>query len=538
MLLAVTFGIALLSAGGRAEAQIFQLQAGSSTLYQAHGGSISVVADGYEGRIGLGDLHPFRLGASLHTRYRGSDLTFGDQTVPFHLPTDVLGTGYSFSGRGVGVGYEEDGVRLFAMGGTTSTGFSAPYVSVARSEDPIGLCFLESQVSRTVRVTSRSIFAARPTTILGAEWQPRNDLQAALAGGTGGAGAETGYLAATSRFDREWITIQAGYVFAGDRFHRVITPQALSSELDRENVQVMVRPRPGFTLSAGRNRYLQPSVEGKPGVRGTVNQFLAGGTVAGTALNAAFFESETPGAGGTGVSISMGRQLTRFLNLNGSVLQSDPRRGDPSVTLLGNVRETVSPHLDLVQFVTHSEGNTTVSFGGNITSNRLSVGVEYQTIYVPFVREDQFRQALMVTFRLQALGNFQANVGSYVGPDGRVRYTASGSQYVYRGAAAPSPQEAGLYNNVAHGVVSDENGDPVSGAALKVDGEVVYSNSEGTFFVRKSKAREYSLSVLTDEFLVAGRYEVLYAPSGVIAGPEESEPPIAIVVRRRPPGSN
>jgi hypothetical protein len=254
-------------------------------------------------------------------------------------------------------------------------------------------------------------------------------------------------------------------------------------------------------------------------------------------VSAALFASESPGAGGTGVSLSMGRQVGRLLDLNGSVLQSNPRRGDPAAMFVGSVREVVSPHLDLVQVVTHSRGNTTVSFGGNIVSNRFSVGLEYQTIYVPFVAEDPFRQALMLNVRLQAVGNFQANVGSYVGPDGTVRYTAYASQYVYRGEATPSRQEAGLYHNVVRGIVIDEHGDPVSGAALKVDGEVVYTNSEGSFFVRKPKAREYSLALLTDEFLAADHFEVVYAPATVTATPEENALPVSIVLRRQPAGS-
>ena len=64
--------------------------------------------------------------------------------------------------------------------------------------------------------------------------------------------------------------------------------------------------------------------------------------------------------------------------------------------------------------------NTTVSFGGGFTSNFVSVGAEYQTIYVPFATNEPFRQALMLTFRLQGIGNFQGSVGSYVGPDGTV----------------------------------------------------------------------------------------------------------------------
>src|SRR6185369_305194 len=68
-----------------ASAQIINVQAGASSLQDAQGGAFSIRDDGYEGSLGLGSLSPLRVGAFLRTRWRGADLTLGDQTIPFGL---------------------------------------------------------------------------------------------------------------------------------------------------------------------------------------------------------------------------------------------------------------------------------------------------------------------------------------------------------------------------------------------------------------------------------------------------------------------
>jgi hypothetical protein len=521
---------------GAARAQVFRVQAGTSSLYQAHGGSVYVHAPNYEAMLGVGDLDPFRVGVTVRTRYRSADVTLGDAVIPFHLPTDVFNGGHSFLGRGVGVGYQTEDVQAFAMGGVTSTGFSTPYNFGAEPDQPVGLCFLQGIVSPTVRVAARSLFSEKATTILGVDWNPRPYLAGALAGGMG---SQAGYFATSMRYERERASVKAGFVRAGNQFHRVILPTPEGSEMDGPNVQVTVRPRPKLALSAAHNGYLQPSSAFGPSARGTVNQVLAGGTAGGVSMNAAFFQSEARGVGGTGVSFTAGREATAFLKLDASVMRSNPYSGPASTQWLASVHETISPKFALVQVGNFGAGNTNVSFGGSFTSNLVSASLDYQTIYVPFAARDAFRQALMLNVRVQTVGSLQANVSSYVDPDGNVKYTAYVSQYLYRGESASSaPAEQGIYGNVIRGVVSDENGNRVSGAALGVDGEVVYTDSQGSFLVRKKKAKEYDFEVRPAEFLAAGNWEVVHAPARVEAVPEASATDLVILVRRLPPASN
>jgi hypothetical protein len=509
-------------------AQIINVQAGASSLQQAQGGAVSIHDDGYEGSVGIGSLNPLRMGAYLRTRWRGADLSAGDQMVPFSLPTDVFAMGHSFLGRGVGVRHDDGEISLFAMGGTTATGFVTPYSFGARSDNPVGLLFLEGRVSPTLLLSSRSLYSKGMTSLFGADWTPRPDFRAALAGG---AGDEEGYLAASSRYERGPFAVRAAYALAGAGFRRVVVPRPDASEPERENVEVAFRPRSGPAITAARNRYAQPGPDGDRGT-GTVNQLSASGVVRGVATSAALLVSRASGAGGTGMTLAMGRGIGRLLRIQGSALRSDPRTGSASMMWVGSVAEAVTPRLSLLQLVTRAGGNTTASFGGNLLLDGVTLGAEYQTIYVPFAPRDAFRQALMLHARIQAPGGVQANLGSYVGPDGAVRYTVYASQYFYGGAQGPPREEGHFYSNLIRGRVQDLAGGPVAGAALHIDKETVFTDSRGEFFLRVKKRREYSLQVASDEFLAPGRYDVIYAPPLVEAQPEERAGEVRVVVDR------
>jgi hypothetical protein len=104
---------------------------------------------------------------------------------------------------------------------------------------------------------------------------------------------------------------------------------------------------------------------------------------------------------------------------------------------------------------------------------------------------------------------------------------------VYRGSsAAPKVPEFGIPDNVVRGTVQDDLGSPISGAALRIGEELVFTDSQGAFFVRTKKARDYPLTILFEEFLSPSRYEGLFVPAQVTAQPEADATPISIVLRR------
>jgi len=513
-----------------ARGQVFQLEGGTSTMYQAHGGSVAFRAANYDGWVGLGSLDGFRLGAFVRTKVHGLNLGFGDDTIPFRMATDVFDSSHYFLGRGIGVGEVRGPTRLFGFVGATSLGVGTPFFRGAQTDKGVGLFFMDRQLTPTLSAFSRTVISDRQTAINGLEWQPRSGLRTAIAGGLG---ANRGYFASSLTAEREWFTLKAAYVRADHEFRRLTVQQPLSSEMDRENILVILRPKPYLTLSAGRQNFLQPLTQERTGIRGTVNQYLASVTAARFTFGGAIFDSHVVGTRSTGTSLSVGRSFYDRLQVNGNYLWNHTSQGQSLSSWLGTFRETISPRLTLLQLVNNSQGRTNISFGGEVVSNRIAISVEYQTLYLPFQTGNQFKQAIVLNLRLHPFGNVHMNVGSFVAPDGTVKYTAYAGTFLYHGALAGTPQSSAiaLDRYIVRGRVVDEEGKAIRGAALRVDGDFVFSDSAGEFFVRKRKPATFRLEILPDQFLVPGKYELVSAPSSVRAAPDDLAKEVTVVLR-------
>ena len=530
--------VIVLAAGGRASGQIFRLEAGTSSLYQAHGGSVGFHTQNYDGWLGIGSMEGVRVGAFMRTKFRGSTLTIGDDAIPFRLGTDVFDTGHYFMGRGVGLTQQHGATRIFSFAGATSRGTGTPYFRTGDAEKGVGLLFLDHPLSDRLSLFSRNVFSSRQSSISGLEWQPWTGVRASVAGGFG---ANQGYGASSFTVDRDLYTLKAAYIVAGDQFRRITVQQPISSEVDRENVMFTLRPTSSLALTVGRQNFLQPFTQDSPTVRGSVNQYAASFYPGRLSLSGTLFDSRVMGMASRGASFSAGRDLFSRLHVTGNYLWNRAGNSQSFTSILGTFRETLSPRLSFLQNVTHSSGQTNVSFGGNFVSNRVSVGVEYQTLYLPFLTGNQFKQALVLNFQFRPFGNYSFNAGSYVTPDGRVKYTAYGGTYMYRGAPGGGPPGAmtaiSFHKYLVQGRVLDEAGRPIRGAALRIDGEVVYSDSGGVFLSRRRRPATLRLEVLLNEFIVPGQFEVVSAPPSVKAEPEGSAHEVIVVLRRTVPQS-
>jgi hypothetical protein len=165
--------------------QIFQLEGGTSTLYQAHGGSLAFRAANYDGWVGVGSLNGLRAGAFLRTHVRDSTLTLGDDVIPFRLPTDIFDSSHYLMGRGVGLTRSWGTTRVFGFAGATSVGWGTPFFRAAEVQKGVGLIFLERQLTPSLSVFSRNVFSDRQSSINGLDWQIRPGLHGAMAGGLG-----------------------------------------------------------------------------------------------------------------------------------------------------------------------------------------------------------------------------------------------------------------------------------------------------------------------------------------------------------------
>jgi hypothetical protein len=249
-------------------------------------------------------------------------------------------------------------------------------------------------------------------------------------------------------------------------------------------------------------------------------------------------ESRTGGRSNLGLNFYVSHAINRLVSVTANMYQSRPNQGAVSNTFTATFREQVNQKLALTQTIIRSNGQTTAAFGGEFVANRLNAFVGYQTVYVPFRPDKAFQQALSFNVRVNLPRNMQLTAGSFVDPQGKVRYTVGVGTYLYRvrGMVGPAATAQSFHfpKFVSEGIVVDVNGQPVEGAAIHVDGKVAYSDGDGRFMMRLGKVGPHAVVVAMDEFTTAGVWEVVEAPTSTVAQAEDAVTPIHIVLRRVP----
>jgi hypothetical protein len=331
--------------------------------------------------------------------------------------------------------------------------------------------------------------------------------------------------------------LRMAYVGMGDHFRRTGVPSPVQSEADRENVLLTLRPAEGFSLGVGRQNFRQDStLPGTPD-RATLNQVFGSARVLGSDVAAGLFDSRTPGTRSMSSYVSASRELTRWLQTDLYLLRVWSPMPARSTTPILHLREFITPRASLLQVITRASGRTTVAFGGAFASGLSTVGVDYQVIHTPYRPREPFSQTVALNVRIP-LGPYRVSAASFVTPDGRVNYTGSASTFFYAGdvlGGTNRPVEIKFERYLVQGTVVDDSGVAVDGAAIEVGGSTVFTDSRGRFFVRRSSNRAVGLRVLVEEFLAAGRFEVVSATSTVKPQVERESAPLKIVVRRVPP---
>jgi len=512
--------------------ELIQVQAGSSSLLDAQGISVDFRNSNHEGYIGLGEIGGrFLLGARGGMQLGGNTLVVGDNPLQIELPTDVFGGSHYFLTRGVSVQTNSPDWKLLAFAGMSAVGGGASFFQAAQVENPTGLLFLDVPLSHRLQFYSRNVVSRQQTFVDGLNFRVRPWLQLAAAAGVG---SNQAYGATSLDLDRGWLKIKAAYIDAGDRFRRITVQAPINSEYARENILVTLKPHAGMIFVLGHQNLLQPQSDlSLPFLRGTVNQIQGAFDFAHFRWGTGLFESTVGGRHNLGEAAWLSRQLTRRLEAGVNYYRSQTPQVKASSVVSGILRETLSPRIGLLQLISSSNGQRTVSFGGNYLSNRFSIGLDYQTVYVPFLAQP-FKQGMGVTLQLRPFGGIELNGQTFLGPDGRTRYTASGSSMLYQGSRLLGGNGSGTYRlarYIIRGRVVDDQGLPIGGAAVRIDSEVLLTNSAGQFFVRKKRAGNYSIAVAFDQFLSPARFELLSCPDFALAQPEEMAPEVLVVLR-------
>ena len=208
----------------------------------------------------------------------------------------------------------------------------------------------------------------------------------------------------------------------------------------------------------------------------------------------------------------------------------------PATNLVSGISIPLNPHLRLTESVNESAGHLSFAHGGELVTGTSSFRVDHQLLYLASDPVHPFQQALVFSAEMRVFRRLSVLGSSYVDPLGKTRYTLSlGTVFARGGAALPEARltRLSLGGNVLRGMVVDTSGAPVSGAALLIGTEHLYTDSAGTFLLRGKHTGVQGLTVLCDEFLTGGDYLVVQAPASVTLSPEANAPVLRIVVDRR-----
>lgn len=533
------FPILIISAP--ASSQIFHLQGGGSTLIDAQGGSIEFEAQGYSGAIGGGLINGrFEYGAVLRTEFHGYKLVAGDEVLRFDLPTDIFNNNHYFYSRGAGFRKSWENSSLSVFGGMTSSFLGAPYFKAARPSNPFGLVFYDRKLAPGWRFVARSILTEKSTFLAGVEYAPSKTFAAAL---TGGSGANAPYGAVSVFSERTWLSLRANYIYADKGFRRVKAQEPVVAETDRENITLDLRPTTRFTIHLARQNILFPLDNSpKRASRAVTNSGGVNFSLFHTQIGSSVYLAESEGVANRGVTFSAYRGFGTRISGSFNYYRNRPDKGAPSTSYTFSVREQVVRRLQLAQYLTRSNGQTTFSFGGDFNSNRFSVGVSHDTSYVPFRPASAggpWVNVYNVHFAVRPFGNTEINGQTNVAPDGKVRWSIAGSQYIYRYAGLTtggrSPKlRIGVY--VIKGRVLDDEGQPIAGAAIRIGDQEAFSDTDGVFLARFSKRGAQPVHVALEDFLTTAYYEVVTAPAAADSAPEDQAQEITIRLKRvKPP---
>jgi len=511
---------------------VVQVQGGGSSLVDGYGATANYWHAGYDGWVGLGYLNGLRVGAFLRTAFRKDTLRIGNDAMVLRFPTDLFSTGSNLLVQGVSYTGGTPRTSYVIFGGASSDGLAAPSFQAANPDKPLGAVLLRHRTGERVRLSLDAVFAQRQTVIPGVQWQVNPDLTTALVAGTG---SDRAYAASSAYYRRGPVELRGSYVWNPHRFRRAAVPGPNQAETDRENLQLTYQVSPSFSLGFARQNFVQDSADTQPIVRASGNSFFAAGRWSDFRLTGGLYDSRAAGVRNLSSYAAVGREVTSWLDAEAFLLQSRPEGLPPTTTPIVHLRWTVSPRLGLNQQVIFNDGRPTVLLGAVLRTGIGEFGVDYQVVHQPFRPFNPFRSTLNLTARLQ-LGSYSTSVGTYVRPDGTVDYSASGSTFLYMGGLGGiQPERVGTGGSmgryVVRGVVRDELGQPVEGAALEVGGEVVFTNSAGEFFVRTRQPRLYDVAVRLQDFLFPGRWEVVSAPAETKAQPEGTAEALQVILR-------
>lgn len=543
--------------------QTILLSAGDSSLFQSSGGNAKIyMPDGSVENFSVGNINsgPTMYGGNISKPFDGFTATAGDMSLPFNLSTDsFLGYGFlargfsiapskippsllrtsapiagSFIGRFAGaVDHILNHCRLFA--GVSSVGYATPFFLASRSSDPLGYVSCEDRLNDRWTLGEKDAFSDRQTILTSVSWS--NDGLTLAA--TGGVGNNSPYGAALAKYENasRTLSLQASYITANDQFRRVLVTSPLLSENIGFNANGTWLITKSLRATAQHQHLLSP-VRNLPSITATMNSESLFYQLGRMNFHASNYSSTALGVKNSGQDYGSEIRL-----VNGISFREEYLRSKNSDVFISSVRERFL-HLEFTE--NYSRTTTTYSgtplstnsFDGGVTyrGNGLTASAEFEEAYFPFVPagHSPFERILTISIS-KTVHDAVTTVQTYVTPQNHLRWTISGSDYIYG-----KPVENGRHiqarhsidKYIVHGILQDQNKKPVYGGVIQVDGQIVYTGLDGEFSLRFRRPGTFPVRVCTQDFLEGTNWSVVSAPSVATAKLEESADYLVITVRR------
>ena len=289
-------------------------------------------------------------------------------------------------------------------------------------------------------------------------------------------------------------------------------------------------------LTLGHQNFLQPqSIDlASAYLHATVNEAQSSFDVREFRFGAGVFQSTYQNRSNLANNFSVARRITSSLDASVNYFRAFSGVGSHMSNLSASLHETISPRVSLLQVINYSQGRANVLYGGSYLSNRFTVGVDYQTLYLPF-RANPFSQGISATLRIRLFGSLQVNAQTFRSADGRLRYTASGDTVLNGNLRPVGGDTQNAFKHLRYvvcGRVQDEMGNSVEGAALLVGEELVITNTAGEFLVRRKTAAILPLQIVLAKFLNPASFRLIAAPRTVTPSPDSAAFDVIVILGR------
>ncbi len=491
------------------------------------------------GWAGFGFKQGVHLGGFLGTTYHGYHLGIGDRYLPVAFDTDVFGPAPYFDARGLSVLRQSDRQRWMAFAGTTATELATPFLRSFTTGETTGAFFYERKFRPRAVFHSWNILRGEWTSIqsVGINLKPTWNVSAAA-----GVGSGSPYGAIATEYKHTWLDAAASYTDTSNHFQRIRITTPSFPERIGTNARLRLSPWSNVNVQLDHENLLTPAFGKESPVRASLDGANISAFIKKFGLSGGLTTSRAgPLETQTGM-VSVQRRLGSPLTAYGSIVRFSGTANKPQNLYVLTSEERLSPRLSLRQTVTQSAGHTSMGWGGDFLSNRITLGVDYETEFTPMaggfgLSGRQFTQAWMVNVGLSLPHGLRFHYDNFFDPFGRVRYTAyvSGVSYAREGAlpVGGAPLSVRLARYLVRGVVQDEKGQPVWGIAIHLDGQTVYSNTMGQFFLRLKNRGPYPLTVLPAQSLNPWGWQLVRAPASTMAESENTAHQVVVVVRRR-----